>query len=59
MNWLVRIEVSAESMRGENVSDNYAWHKRVWECYPDSPDLKRNFLTRLDHLEGALALDIE
>ncbi len=56
MNWLVRVEVSAESMRGENVSDSYAWHKRVWECFPDAPESKRDFLTRLDHLEGAFRL---
>ena len=56
MSWLARLEVDAETARAEGISDSYAWHKRLWECYPDAPDAKRDFLTRIDQLEGAFRL---
>ncbi|MGO9314499.1 MAG: type I-E CRISPR-associated protein Cas6/Cse3/CasE [Desulfobaccales bacterium] len=56
MSWLARLEVDAEIARAAGISDSYAWHKRLWECYPDAPDAKRNFLTRIDQLERAFRL---
>jgi len=56
MSWLARLEVDAEVARAEGVSDNYAWHKMLWDCYPDAPDARRDFLTRIDQLEGAFRL---
>ncbi len=56
MSWLARLEVDAEIARAEGISDNYAWHKRLWECYPDAPDVKRDFLTRIDRIQGAFRL---
>jgi CRISPR system Cascade subunit CasE len=57
MNWLARLEVDAETARAEEISDNYAWHKRLWEgCFPDDPNAKRDFLTRIDLLERAFGL---
>lgn len=56
MSWLTRLEVNAEIARTEGISDSYAWHKRIWECYPDTPNAKRDFLTRIDQLEGAFRL---
>ncbi|MGO9020536.1 MAG: type I-E CRISPR-associated protein Cas6/Cse3/CasE [Syntrophobacteraceae bacterium] len=56
MSWLARLEVDAEIARTERISDSYAWHKKLWECYPGSPDAKRGFLTRIDQLEGAFRL---
>jgi CRISPR system Cascade subunit CasE len=53
MSWLARLEVDAEIARTERISDSYAWHRRLWECYRDSPDAERDFLTRIDQLEGA------
>ncbi len=54
MNWLARLEVDAETVRNAGVyEDVYAWHKMLWECYPDQPDASRDFLTRIDLLEGA------
>ena len=54
MNWLARLEVDAETVRTAGISaDVYAWHKMLWECYPDQPDANRDFLTRIDLLEGA------
>lgn len=56
MNWLARMEVDAIIARTEGVSDNYAWHKKLWQCYPDTPEVTRDFLTRIDNLEGAFRL---
>ena len=57
MNWLARLEIDAEIARAEGILDNYAWHKRLWEgCFPDAPNAKRDFLTRIDQMEGAFRL---
>ncbi len=53
MNWLARIEVDAEVAQAESIFDNYAWHKKIWDCFPGMPDSERTFLTRIDPLEGA------
>jgi CRISPR system Cascade subunit CasE len=53
MSWFARLEVDAEIAYSERIFDNYAWHKKLWECYPDAPNTMRDFLTRIDHLEGA------
>ena len=54
MNWLARLEVDAETIRASGISEDvYAWHKLLWECYPGQPDARRDFLTRIDQLEGS------
>lgn len=53
MSWLARMEVDAEIARAEGFIDNYAWHKGLWGCFPGMPDAGRDFLTRIDSLEGA------
>lgn len=57
MNWLTRLEIDAETLRKEGISDDiYTWHQKLWECYPNDPDAKRDFLTRIDQLDGAYRL---
>lgn len=57
MNWLARLEIDAEMLRKKGISDDiYSWHKLLWQCYPGNPDAKRDFLTRIDQLEGAYRL---
>lgn len=56
MNWLTRIEVDAEIARREKAFDSYAWHQKLWDCFPNRPDDKRDFMTRIDPLEGAFRL---
>lgn len=54
MSWLARLEIDAETARIENIPDSYAWHKKLWECFPGLPDQKRaeiGFLTRIDTFE--------
>ena len=57
MNWLARLEVDAETACTEGMLDGYAWHKGLWGgSFPDEPDAKRDFLTRIDQLEGAFRI---
>jgi CRISPR system Cascade subunit CasE len=57
MSWLARLEIDTEIARKEGISnDIYSWHKLLWKCYPGEPDTKRDFLTRIDPLEGAFRL---
>ena len=54
MSWLARLEIDVGIARVEGVLDNYAWHKKLWECFPGLPDQKRTdigFLTRIDTFE--------
>lgn len=57
MSWLSRLEVDAQTIYSEGISaDIYTWHKKLWECYPNVPEAERDFLTRIDQLEGAYRL---
>jgi len=56
MSWLARLEVDADTARTTGIFDSYAWHQRLWECFPDTPAAGRDFLTRVDQLEGAFRL---
>ncbi len=51
MKWLTRMELSAAQGRAAGLVDSYAWHRRLWECFPEEPDKERDFLTRIDVLE--------
>lgn len=53
MSWLARFDLDAETARVHGITDSYAWHKKLWMCYPGEPNAKRDFLTRIDQLEGA------
>lgn len=56
MNWLARLDVDAETARAERILDSYAWHRKLWDCFPDLPDAQRDFLIRIDPLEGEYRL---
>jgi CRISPR system Cascade subunit CasE len=45
----VPYDVTAREWKDGGFRDSYAWHKRIWEAFPDlSSEAKRDFLTRLD-----------
>lgn len=54
MSWLVRLDLPAEAAQRAGLLDTYDWHQRLWECFPDAPAHERDFLTRIDFLEGAV-----
>ncbi len=59
MNWLARMDVDAEIAYAEHIFDSYQWHKKLWGCFPNGSDKKRDFLTRIDPLEGSFRLWIQ
>lgn len=56
MSWLTCMEIDAETAFASGVPDSYGWHQRIWGCFPKQPDRKRDFLTRIDTLEGVFRL---
>lgn len=56
MSWLACIDIDAETAFVGGAVDSYDWHQRFWHCFPGQPDRKRDFLTRVDTLEGAFRL---
>lgn len=53
MSWLARMEMGMEVALNEGIRDSYSWHRKLWDCFPGSPEASRDFLTRVDILEGA------
>jgi len=56
MSWLARLDIDVEAAYAAGILGNYDWHKRLWECYPDAAEAKRDFLTRIDHLERSFRI---
>lgn len=56
MTWLARAVINAQTAFSNGMFDTYSWHQKIWDCFPDLRDGKRDFLTRLDVLEGAFQL---
>lgn len=52
----VPYDIVARPWKDGGFRDSYAWHKRVWECFPDKPETARDFLTRLDDTGGGFRL---
>ncbi len=48
MNWLARLNIDHETALAERMNDSYAWHKKLWEAFPNLPEANRDFLTRVD-----------
>ncbi len=56
MSWLTCLEIDAGLAYQQRIFDSYAWHQRLWECFPNAPDHKRDFLTRIDELESTFRI---
>lgn len=54
LSWLARLELDTDLLKRLKILDTYDWHKRLWHCFPNAPEQKRDFLTRIDLLEGAV-----
>lgn len=51
MTWLARLDMDAQTAFAERITDGYAWHKKVWGCFPLVQNSQRDFLSRIDPLE--------
>jgi CRISPR system Cascade subunit CasE len=52
MNYLTRAIVGEKTAIRKRLNDCYAWHRAVWEAFPDRENDHRQFLTRIDHSGG-------
>lgn len=55
-SFLTKVEIDHETAYIAGLRDSYAWHKRVWEMFPGRGDQSRDFLTRLDGIDGGFRL---
>lgn len=53
MSWLTRFYLDQQIAILHGMRDNYGWHKKLWDCFPGDPNRKRDFLTRIDELDGS------
>lgn len=54
--YLTKIEIDFEMAHRFGLRDSYAWHQKIWRAFPDRQGAKRNFLTRLDEIDGGFRL---
>ena len=50
--YLTEIQLEYEAALKAGLRDNYAWHQKIWMCFPGRSGATRDFLTRLDPKDG-------
>jgi len=56
MPHLTKIELDHETGFKAGLRDSYSWHQGIWKAFPNKDDKNRDFLTRLDEIDGGLRL---
>jgi CRISPR system Cascade subunit CasE len=56
LHFLTKIEIDHEMAFKTGLRDSYAWHQKIWEAFPERDGEPRDFLTRLDEIDGGLRL---
>jgi CRISPR system Cascade subunit CasE len=51
MNYLARITVGKSQAAKLKMGDAYAWHRKLWDAFPDRDGMARDFLFRVDDAE--------
>jgi len=54
--FLSKIIIDYETAYKAGLRDSYAWHQAVWGAFPGRESEKRDFLTRLDEIDGGFRL---
>jgi CRISPR system Cascade subunit CasE len=54
VTWLARVELVTDDLERLRIADSYAWHQRLWDCFPGAPAHARDFLSRVDAFDGAI-----
>jgi CRISPR system Cascade subunit CasE len=54
--FLTKVEIDHETAYKAGLRDSYAWHQRIWQMFPGRDGEARDFLTRLDGLDGGFRL---
>lgn len=52
MSWLTAITLTKEDISLCGILTPYQWHQAAWQCFPDAPDAKRDFLLRVNWLSN-------
>ena len=58
MTWMTRFMVDMPTMFRNRLSDCYAWHKAIWQCFPHRPDADRDFLFRLNEVPTGVLVHV-
>lgn len=58
MTWMTRFMVELPALHRNRLSDCYAWHKAIWQCFPNRPDASRDFLFRLDEVPAGTLVHV-
>lgn len=53
---LTEVRLGYEAAVKAGLRDNYAWHQKIWQCFPGRDGAVRDFLTRLDPQDGHFRL---
>jgi CRISPR system Cascade subunit CasE len=53
---LTKIEIDHEAAFKAGLRDSYDWHQKIWQAFPAMDGQARDFLTRLDALDGGFRL---
>ncbi|KAF0093307.1 MAG: CRISPR-associated Cse3 family protein [Puniceicoccaceae bacterium 5H] len=56
MNYLAKIEIDYELAYKQGILNSYAWHQKAWKAFPGRDGEARNFLTRVDEIDGGFRL---
>lgn len=55
-HYLTKIEIEHETAFKAGLRDSYSWHQKIWQAFPGRDGAARDFLTRLDEIDGGLRL---
>ena len=58
MTWMTRFMVELPAMHNNRLSDCYAWHKAIWQCFPHRPEADRDFLFRLNEVPTGVLVHV-
>ena len=53
---LTKVEIDHETAFKAGLRDSYSWHQKTWQAFPDRDGQSRDFLTRLDEIDGGFRL---
>lgn len=54
--FLTKVEIDHETAFKAGLRDSYEWHRKIWQAFPNRDGEARDFLTRLDEIDGRLRL---
>lgn len=56
MSFLSRFQIDLDNAIELGIRDNYQWHKKIWEFFPNNKNIKRDYLSRIDNFDRAFLI---